>query len=180
LRAGRSQGSKSTSASKRGSRQTKQWVLVRILRRLRVRERLTAADERNVAWRCVCGGRNEQSASVPHQGASCIGMPVRAGGPIGRRQDEPRRCASGARAGYPALRVVHDAPAAPRRNRRRPLSFHRRAPLSRLKDQDEFLEHAHVHGNWYATSATWLAAEVARGTTFSSRSTGKARSRFAG
>jgi guanylate kinase len=32
-----------------------------------------------------------------------------------------------------------------------------------LKDQDEFLEHAYVHGNWYATSATWLAAEVARG-----------------
>jgi guanylate kinase len=32
-----------------------------------------------------------------------------------------------------------------------------------LKDKGEFLEHAHVHGNWYATSATWLAAEVARG-----------------
>ena len=27
----------------------------------------------------------------------------------------------------------------------------------------EFLEHAHVHGNWYATSATWLANEVAAG-----------------
>jgi guanylate kinase len=32
-----------------------------------------------------------------------------------------------------------------------------------LKDNGEFLEHAYVHGNWYATSATWLAAEVARG-----------------
>jgi len=32
-----------------------------------------------------------------------------------------------------------------------------------LKDKGEFLEHAYVHGNWYATSATWLAAEVARG-----------------
>jgi guanylate kinase len=32
-----------------------------------------------------------------------------------------------------------------------------------LKDKGEFLEHAHVHGNWYATSATWLAAEVGRG-----------------
>jgi len=32
-----------------------------------------------------------------------------------------------------------------------------------LKDACEFLEHAHVHGNWYATSATWLKAEVAAG-----------------
>ena len=32
-----------------------------------------------------------------------------------------------------------------------------------LKANGEFLEHAHVHGNWYATSATWLAAEVTRG-----------------
>ena len=32
-----------------------------------------------------------------------------------------------------------------------------------LQDKGEFLEHAYVHGNWYATSATWLAAEVARG-----------------
>ena len=27
----------------------------------------------------------------------------------------------------------------------------------------EFLEHARVHGNWYATSATWLADEAAAG-----------------
>ena len=32
-----------------------------------------------------------------------------------------------------------------------------------LKDAGEFLEHAHVHGNWYATSATWLASEVQQG-----------------
>ncbi len=32
-----------------------------------------------------------------------------------------------------------------------------------LKGNGEFLENAHVHGNWYATSATWLATEVARG-----------------
>jgi guanylate kinase len=32
-----------------------------------------------------------------------------------------------------------------------------------LKAASEFLEHAHVHGNWYATSATWLKAEVAAG-----------------
>jgi guanylate kinase len=32
-----------------------------------------------------------------------------------------------------------------------------------LKAAGEFLEHAHVHGNWYATSATWLKAEVASG-----------------
>ena len=32
-----------------------------------------------------------------------------------------------------------------------------------LKDSGEFLEHAHVHGNWYATGATWLKAQVEAG-----------------
>ncbi len=32
-----------------------------------------------------------------------------------------------------------------------------------LKERGEFLEHAFVHGNWYATSATWLKAQVAAG-----------------
>jgi guanylate kinase len=32
-----------------------------------------------------------------------------------------------------------------------------------LKDGSEFLEHAHVHGNWYATSATWLKSQVSAG-----------------
>ena len=32
-----------------------------------------------------------------------------------------------------------------------------------LKECGEFLEHALVHGNWYATSATWLKAQVAAG-----------------
>jgi guanylate kinase len=32
-----------------------------------------------------------------------------------------------------------------------------------LRDSGEFLEYAHVHGNWYATSASWLKAEVAAG-----------------
>jgi guanylate kinase len=32
-----------------------------------------------------------------------------------------------------------------------------------LRDAGEFLEHAHVHGHWYATSATWLRAQVAAG-----------------
>jgi guanylate kinase len=32
-----------------------------------------------------------------------------------------------------------------------------------LKDAGEFLEHAHVHGNWYATSATWLKAQIDSG-----------------
>jgi guanylate kinase len=32
-----------------------------------------------------------------------------------------------------------------------------------LKAAGEFLEHAHVHGNWYATSATWLQRETAQG-----------------
>ena len=32
-----------------------------------------------------------------------------------------------------------------------------------LKAKVEFLEHAFVHGNWYATSATWLGDQVAHG-----------------
>jgi len=32
-----------------------------------------------------------------------------------------------------------------------------------LKDSNEFLEHAHVHGNWYATSRTWLKSQVSAG-----------------
>ena len=32
-----------------------------------------------------------------------------------------------------------------------------------LKERGEFLEHAHVHGFWYATSATWLKQEVQHG-----------------
>jgi guanylate kinase len=32
-----------------------------------------------------------------------------------------------------------------------------------LRTAGEFLEHAHVHGHWYATSATWLRAQVAAG-----------------
>ncbi len=32
-----------------------------------------------------------------------------------------------------------------------------------LKASGEFLEHAFVHGHWYATSATWLRDQVAQG-----------------
>jgi guanylate kinase len=32
-----------------------------------------------------------------------------------------------------------------------------------LKARGEFLEHAHVHGHWYATSATWLQQQVDEG-----------------
>ncbi len=32
-----------------------------------------------------------------------------------------------------------------------------------LKASGEFLEHAHVHGHWYATSASWLRAQVGAG-----------------
>ena len=32
-----------------------------------------------------------------------------------------------------------------------------------LKDGNQFLEHAQVHGNWYATSATWLKSQVSAG-----------------
>ncbi len=32
-----------------------------------------------------------------------------------------------------------------------------------LRDGGEFLEHAEVHGNWYATSASWLKAQIDAG-----------------
>ena len=32
-----------------------------------------------------------------------------------------------------------------------------------LNGRGEFLEHAHVHGNWYATSATWLQQQIQDG-----------------
>lgn len=32
-----------------------------------------------------------------------------------------------------------------------------------LKNAGEFLEHAQVHGNWYATSATWLRQQIEAG-----------------
>jgi guanylate kinase len=32
-----------------------------------------------------------------------------------------------------------------------------------LKEDGEFLEHAYVHGNWYATSGSWLRDQIAHG-----------------
>jgi guanylate kinase len=37
------------------------------------------------------------------------------------------------------------------------------ATFETLKARGEFLEHAFVHGNWYATSANWLKSQVAAG-----------------
>ena len=37
------------------------------------------------------------------------------------------------------------------------------ATFRALEEKGEFLESAHVHGNWYATSATWLRAQVNAG-----------------
>ncbi len=37
------------------------------------------------------------------------------------------------------------------------------AKFMELKAAGEFLEFAHVHGNWYATSAVWLREEVQQG-----------------
>ena len=54
---------------------------------------------------------------------------------------------------------------APRPGERDGVDYHfvDEATFHALRERGEFLEHAHVHGNWYATSATWLAAEVAAG-----------------
>jgi len=37
------------------------------------------------------------------------------------------------------------------------------AKFNTLNEAGEFLEHAYVHGNWYATSATWLKQQIADG-----------------
>jgi guanylate kinase len=37
------------------------------------------------------------------------------------------------------------------------------ARFKALQRAGEFLEHAYVHGNWYATSATWLKQQIAEG-----------------
>ena len=37
------------------------------------------------------------------------------------------------------------------------------AKFEALNKAGEFLEHAYVHGNWYATSATWLKQQIADG-----------------
>jgi len=37
------------------------------------------------------------------------------------------------------------------------------AKFMALNDSGEFLEHARVHGHWYATSATWLRQQVQQG-----------------
>jgi guanylate kinase len=37
------------------------------------------------------------------------------------------------------------------------------ARFEALRTQGEFLESAHVHGNWYATSRSWLTSQVAAG-----------------
>jgi len=54
---------------------------------------------------------------------------------------------------------------APRPGERDGIDYHYvdTATFNTLRDRGEFLEHAHVHGHWYATSATWLAGEVQKG-----------------
>ena len=66
----------------------------------------------------------------------------------------------------PAIRLsVSYTTRAPRPGETDGLHYHFVTPerFTALKNAGEFLEHAHVHGNWYATSATWLNAQVASG-----------------
>ncbi len=53
----------------------------------------------------------------------------------------------------------------PRPGEREGIHYHFVDPdrFNALNAAGEFLEYAHVHGNWYATSATWLKSEVAAG-----------------
>jgi guanylate kinase len=68
--------------------------------------------------------------------------------------------------GEPAIRLsVSYTTRAPRSGETDGIHYHFVTPerFAVLKDGGEFLEYAHVHGNWYATSATWLKAQVAAG-----------------
>jgi guanylate kinase len=66
----------------------------------------------------------------------------------------------------PSIRMsVSDTTRPPRPGERDGVDYHFVTPdrFATLKDAGEFLEFAHVHGNWYATSATWLKAQVQSG-----------------
>ena len=56
-------------------------------------------------------------------------LPLRHRRAFGRRQDEPRECVARARARHPAVGLVHDAHAPPRRARRRALPLRRRGDV---------------------------------------------------
>ena len=106
------------------------------------RPRVSAAGPSQGANRSLSEGRraaprvhHERRGTHPHEGAAGVRLPLRAGGAVGRRQDEPRRGAARARARHPPVRVVHDARAASRRDGRRALSLRRRAALSRAEGQ---------------------------------------------
>lgn len=53
----------------------------------------------------------------------------------------------------------------PRAGEREGIDYHFVTPerFWALQAAGEFLEHAEVHGNWYATGANWLRAQVAKG-----------------
>jgi guanylate kinase len=66
----------------------------------------------------------------------------------------------------PAIRLsVSYTTRPPRPGEKEGMHYHFVTPerFQALESAGEFLEHAHVHGNWYATSATWLRNEVAAG-----------------
>jgi guanylate kinase len=66
----------------------------------------------------------------------------------------------------PAIRLsVSYTTRAPRPGEKDGIHYHFVTPerFAALKDTGEFLEHAHVHGNWYATSSTWLKDQVVAG-----------------
>lgn len=66
----------------------------------------------------------------------------------------------------PAIRLsVSYTTRAPRPGEEAGIHYHFVTPerFAALKQAGEFLEHAQVHGNWYATSATWLKTQVAAG-----------------
>lgn len=66
----------------------------------------------------------------------------------------------------PAIRLsVSYTTRPPRQGEEDGVDYHFVSPdrFETLKRGGEFLEHAYVHSNWYATSATWLKSQVSAG-----------------
>jgi uncharacterized protein YicC (UPF0701 family) len=122
----------------------------------------------------VIRGPPRVSRRLPHR--RCVGVPVRAGSALGRRQDEPRRGAPGARAGIrPFISYTTRAPllAKPTAS----TITYRRAPVSRSQGQGRVPRARLRPRQLVRDVSTWLAGEVARGHDVAARNRLAGRSR---
>ncbi len=99
--------------------------------------------------------------------------------PSGGGQDQPHARAAGTRARNPPVGVVHHAGAASGEQHDVDYHFVSADRFASLKSANEFLEHAHVHGNWYATSRAGSSRRSASARMSCWRSTGRVRRKSA-